>query len=130
MLSLESTATPVGLLMLPNMPGFRKGWAESGVSEPPLLSKTRTLPDLVKAIKTWPCESTVTAPTLVLTVAEAEPPVPPSSDETFPVVLTKLPEAVATTFTEKVHDEFAARVAVARDRKSTRLNSSHVRISY
>jgi hypothetical protein len=49
------------------------------------------------------------ATTLMLAVAV--PPVPPSVDVTFPVVLFCIPATVPVTFTVNVHDEFAASVA-------------------
>jgi hypothetical protein len=52
------------------------------------------------------------ATTLMLAVAV--PPVPPSVDVTFPVVLVCSPAAVPVTFTEKVQDVLAASVAPER----------------
>ena len=46
-----------------------------------------------------------------LMLAEAVPPVPPSVDVTFPVVLFCVPAAVPVTFTAKVHEVLAARLA-------------------
>src|SRR5437868_3804743 len=48
------------------------------------------------------------------TLAEAVPPVPPSVEVTFPVVLFCSPAAVPVTFTANVHDELAARLAPER----------------
>ncbi len=48
------------------------------------------------------------------TLAEAVPPVPPSVDVTFPVVLFWRPATVPSTFTENVHDVLCARVAPER----------------
>jgi hypothetical protein len=45
---------------------------------------------------------------------EAVPPVPPSVDVTAPVVLFWVPAAVPVTFTEKLHDALAAKVAPER----------------
>lgn len=47
-------------------------------------------------------------------VAEALPPVPPSVDATLPVVLIGAPAAVPVTFSENVHEVFAARLAPLR----------------
>jgi hypothetical protein len=47
-------------------------------------------------------------------LAEAVPPVPPSVEVTFPVVLFLVPAAVPVTLTEKVHDALAARVPADR----------------
>jgi hypothetical protein len=47
-------------------------------------------------------------------VAEALPPVPPSVDATLPVVLIGAPAAVPVTFSENVHEVFAARLAPFR----------------
>ena len=47
-------------------------------------------------------------------LAEAVPPVPPSVDATFPVVLFCVPAAMPVTFTAKVHELLAARVAPVR----------------
>src|SRR5258708_38700436 len=44
-------------------------------------------------------------------LAEAVPPVPPSVEVTFPVVLFLVPAVVPVTFTENVHDVLAARCA-------------------
>jgi hypothetical protein len=49
------------------------------------------------------------------TVAEAVPPVPPSVEVTGPVVLFLSPPVVAVTFTLKVQDALAARVAPVRE---------------
>jgi hypothetical protein len=49
-----------------------------------------------------------------LMLAEAVPPVPPSVEVTFPVVLFFCPAVVPVTFTEKVHELLAARVAPDR----------------
>ena len=49
-----------------------------------------------------------------LTLAEAVPPVPPSVEVTLPVVLFCVPAAVPVTFTEKVQEALAARVAPDR----------------
>src|SRR5215470_3582224 len=49
-----------------------------------------------------------------LMLAEAVPPVPPSVELTFPVVLFCSPAAVPVTFTEKVQELLAARVAPDR----------------
>src|SRR5258708_724252 len=46
-----------------------------------------------------------------LMLAEAVPPVPPSVEVTFPVVLFCVPAAVPVTFTAKVHNVLCARVA-------------------
>ncbi len=48
------------------------------------------------------------------TLAVAVPPVPPSVEVTFPVVLVCSPAAVPVTFTEKVQELLAARVAPER----------------
>lgn len=45
------------------------------------------------------------------TLADAVPPVPPSVDETFPVVLFFVPAVVPVTFTANVHELLAAMVA-------------------
>jgi hypothetical protein len=47
-------------------------------------------------------------------LAEAVPPVPPSVEVTFPVVLVWSPAAMPVTFTENVHDALAARLAPDR----------------
>src|ERR1700704_5648251 len=49
-----------------------------------------------------------------LMLAEAVPPVPPSVDVTFPVVLFCVPAAMPVTFTAKVHEVLCARVAPVR----------------
>jgi hypothetical protein len=49
-----------------------------------------------------------------LMLADAVPPVPPSVDVTFPVVLFCVPAAVPVTFTAKVHDVLDARLAPVR----------------
>ena len=49
-----------------------------------------------------------------LMLAEAVPPVPPSTDVTLPVVLFCVPAAIPVTFTEKVHDALAASVCAAQ----------------
>src|SRR5712671_306998 len=49
-----------------------------------------------------------------LMLAEAVPPVPPSTDVTLPVVLFCVPAAIPVTFTEKVHDALAASDAPLR----------------
>ena len=49
-----------------------------------------------------------------LMLAEAVPPVPPSFEVTLPVVLFCSPAAVPVTFTENVHELFAASVAPDR----------------
>jgi len=49
-----------------------------------------------------------------LMLAEAVPPVPPSTDVTLPVVLFCVPAAIPVTFTEKVHDALAASDAPVR----------------
>ena len=49
-----------------------------------------------------------------LMLAEAVPPVPPSVDVTLPVVLFFCPAVVPVTFTEKVHEVEAARLAPVR----------------
>lgn len=46
--------------------------------------------------------------------ADAVPPVPPSVDVTFPVVLFCCPAAMPVTFIEKVHEVLCARVAPER----------------
>ena len=46
-----------------------------------------------------------------LTLAEAVPPVPPSADVTFPVVLFCAPAEMPVTFAEKVQELLCARVA-------------------
>src|SRR5258708_26433716 len=45
------------------------------------------------------------------TLADAVPPVPPSVDLTFPVVLFCTPAEVPVTFTAKLHEVLCARVA-------------------
>jgi hypothetical protein len=52
-------------------------------------------------------------PTIVMD-ADAVPPVPPSEDETLPVVLFFAPAVVPVTFTENVHDPLAAIVPAER----------------
>jgi len=47
-------------------------------------------------------------------LADAVPPLPPSADVTFPVVLFLVPAAVPVTFTEKVQVVLAAKLAPAR----------------
>ena len=47
-------------------------------------------------------------------LADAVPPVPPSVEVTLPVVLFLIPAVVAVTFTEKVHEVEAARLAPVR----------------
>ena len=49
-----------------------------------------------------------------MTLAVAVPPVPPSVEVTFPVVLVCSPAAVPVTFTANVQDELAARLAPER----------------
>ncbi len=49
-----------------------------------------------------------------LMLAEAVPPVPPSTDVTLPVVLFCVPAAIPVTFTENVHDALAASDAPLR----------------
>src|SRR4029077_19210711 len=49
-----------------------------------------------------------------LMLAEAVPPVPPSTDVTFPVVLFCVPAAMPVTFTANVHELFAAMVPPER----------------
>ena len=49
-----------------------------------------------------------------LMLAEAVPPVPPSVDVTFPVVLFCVPAAMPVTFTANVHELFAAMVPPER----------------
>jgi hypothetical protein len=49
-----------------------------------------------------------------VTLAEAVPPVPPSTDVTAPVVLFCTPAAVPVTFTLNVHDPLAASAAPVR----------------
>ena len=53
------------------------------------------------------------APTTV-TLAEAIPPAPPSTEVTAPVVLFLVPAVVPVTFALKVHEALAASVALAR----------------
>jgi hypothetical protein len=52
-------------------------------------------------------------PTMAM-AADAVPPVPPSVEETLPVVLFFAPAVVPITFTEKVHDPLAAIVPPER----------------
>src|SRR5438477_643455 len=49
-----------------------------------------------------------------VTLAEAVPPVPPSTEVTAPVVLFFVPNVVPVTFTPKVHEAPAASVGPAR----------------
>ena len=51
---------------------------------------------------------------MMVTLADAVPPVPPSVDVTAPVVLFRTPADVPVTLTEKVHEAPAARVAPER----------------
>src|SRR5438477_249399 len=51
---------------------------------------------------------------ITLMVADAVPPVPPSVEVTWPVVLFWSPPAVPSTFTENMHDPEAASVAPVR----------------
>jgi hypothetical protein len=49
-----------------------------------------------------------------VTLADAVPPVPPSTDVTAPVVLFFVPSVLPVTFTLKVHEALDARVALAK----------------
>ena len=57
--------------------------------------------------------ATGAAPTTTM-LAEAVPPVPPSTDVTAPVVLIFVPAFVPVTFTLNVHEALPARVALVR----------------
>lgn len=61
-----------------------------------------------------PKASTIEGGAATAIAAEALPPVPPSVDATLPVVLIGAPGAVPVTFTENVHEVFAARLAPLR----------------
>src|SRR5260370_22151430 len=56
----------------------------------------------------------ITGAVKTLTLAEAVPPVPPSTDVTLPVVLFFVPGVVPVTFTANVHEVLAANVVPAR----------------
>lgn len=56
----------------------------------------------------------ITGGATTLMLAEAVPPVPPSFEVTLPVTLFLSPALVPVTFTENVHEVFAANVAPAR----------------
>src|SRR5882724_1290220 len=61
-------------------------------------------------LKTFAIDGGASTPRL----ADAVPPVPPSVDATFPVVLFFVPAVVPVTFTAKVHEVLAARLAPDR----------------
>src|SRR5882724_8160024 len=61
-------------------------------------------------LKTFAIDGGASTPRL----ADAVPPVPPSVDATFPVVLFFVPAVVPVTFTENVHELLAARLAPDR----------------
>lgn len=61
-----------------------------------------------------PKASAMTGGATTAMLAEELLPVPPSVEETLPVVLVEEPAAVPVTFTENVHEEFAARLAPLR----------------
>src|SRR5882672_902558 len=65
---------------------------------------------IVEGLKTLAIDGGATT----LMLAEAVPPVPPSVDVTFPVVLFCVPAAMPVTFTANVHEEDAASVAPVR----------------
>jgi len=68
------------------------------------------LRDIDVGLKTFAMEGGATT----LTPADAVPPVPPSVDVTFPVVLFFVPAVVPVTFTENVHELFAAMLPADR----------------
>jgi len=70
---------------------------------------TESIVTFKPAGEVWKVTGTVTP-----RLAEAALPVPPLVEETAPVVLLKVPPALAVTLTLKVHDALAARVAPVR----------------
>jgi hypothetical protein len=92
--SVSVNATPVSAAV------FAAGFVVESVSEVVPFSGMKTAP---KALVMEGGASTVR-------LADAVPPVPPSVEVTFPVVLFLVPAVVPVTLTENVHDALAARV--------------------
>lgn len=103
-----ATVSPVGSVSVNATPAsgmtFAAGLVMVNVSE---LVAFRAIPDGLNDFAIDGGASTATA-------AEAVPPVPPSSDVTFPVVLFFAPAVVPVTFTENVHELLAAMVPPLR----------------
>src|SRR5882724_12861454 len=118
-----AVAVPPHVLLKPFGVAITRPAGNVSVNATPV-SATAFAPGLVmvKVNDVVPFNGTLAAPNALaidggattLMLAEAVPPVPPSVDVTFPVVLFCVPAAVPVTFTAKVHEVLDASVAPDR----------------
>src|SRR5882724_622054 len=118
-----AVAVPPHVLVKPFGVAITRPAGKASVNATPV-SATAFAPGLVmvKVSDVVPLRGTEAAPNALaidggattLMLADAVPPIPPSVDVTFPVVLFCVPAAVPVTFTAKVHEVLDASVAPDR----------------